>query len=62
MKNRIRDELNRIRRLSGQAQQLIALKNRVASDFDKGYLTHERLDIYLKEREAILQNVQGDLE
>jgi hypothetical protein len=30
----------------------------VAEDFDKGILTHERLDIYLKEREKILKSVK----
>lgn len=53
----IKDEINRIRNLSYQSQQLIKLKKRVAEDFDKGILTHHRLDMYLKEREQILKGV-----
>jgi hypothetical protein len=60
MKNLI-DEVKRIRELSNQAQQLIELKKKVAEDFDKGYLTHERLDLYLKEREQILMDVKLDI-
>jgi hypothetical protein len=53
----LKDEIKRIRGLSSQAQQLLKLKNKVAVDFDKGILTHERLDIYLREREDILKDV-----
>jgi hypothetical protein len=53
----LKDEIKRIRDLSGQAQQLLKLKNKVAEDFDKGILTHERLDMYLREREDILKDV-----
>jgi hypothetical protein len=57
----IKDEIKRIRDLSAQAQQLLRLKKKVAEDFDKGILTHERLDMYMKEREKILKNVKLDI-
>jgi hypothetical protein len=43
--------------LSDKAQQLIELKRKVAEDFDKGILTHERLDLYTRERDSILKAV-----
>jgi hypothetical protein len=52
-----KNEIKRVRDLSGQAQQLIALKKKVAEDFDKGFLTHERLGLFTKEREGILKEV-----
>jgi hypothetical protein len=36
----------------------MALKKKVAEEFDQGTLTHERLDMYLKEREKILKNAK----
>jgi hypothetical protein len=54
----IKDEIKRIRDLSDQAQRLMKLKRKVADDFDKGTLTHERLDMYIKERERILKEVK----
>ena len=57
----IRDEINRVRDLSDKAQQLIRLKQKVADDFDKGILTHERLDMYIKERETIMQGVISNI-
>jgi hypothetical protein len=54
---KIKNEIKRIRDLSDQAQQLIALKKKVAEDFDKGFLTHQRLDLYTRERERILKEV-----
>jgi hypothetical protein len=54
----IKDEIKRIRDLSDQAQQLLKLKKKVADDFDKGILTHERLDLYVSERERILKDVK----
>jgi hypothetical protein len=53
----IRNEIKRIRDLSDKAQQLIELKRKVAEDFDKGILTHERLDLYTRERDSILKAV-----
>jgi hypothetical protein len=50
----IKNEIKRVRELSDQAQQLIELKRKVAEDFDKGLLTHQRLDLYTRERERIL--------
>jgi hypothetical protein len=57
----IKDEIKRIRNLSNQTQQLILLKKKVAEDFDKGILTHERLDLYMKEREKILKSVKLEI-
>lgn len=57
----LRDEINRVRDLSDKAQQLIRLKRKVADDFDKGLLTHERLDMYIKEREKIMQGVISNI-
>jgi hypothetical protein len=54
----IKDEIKRVRDLSNRAQQLMALKKKVAEDFDHGILTHERLDMYLEEREKILKGVK----
>ena len=54
----IRDGIKRIRDLSDQAQRLLKLKKKVADDFDKGILTHARLDMYLRERERILNDVK----
>jgi hypothetical protein len=54
----IKDEIDRIRNLSNQSQELIKLKKRVVEDFDRGILTHQRLDMYLKERELILKGVK----
>jgi hypothetical protein len=58
----IKDEINRIRNLSYQSQQLIKLKKRVAEDFDKGIPTHQRLDMCLKEREQILKSVTLEIQ
>ncbi|MGD8333087.1 MAG: hypothetical protein PVH74_07805 [Desulfobacterales bacterium] len=58
----IKDEINRIRNLSYQSQQLIKLKKRVAEDFDKGIPTHQRLDMCLKEREQILKGVTLEIQ
>jgi hypothetical protein len=57
----IKDEIRRVRNLSNQTQQLIKLKKKVAEDFDKGILTRERLDMYMKEREKILKSVKLEL-
>ena len=57
----IKDEINRVRNLSSQAQQLIKLKKKVADDFDRGILTHERLDMYMQEREKILSGVKYEI-
>jgi hypothetical protein len=57
----IKDEIKRIRNLSNQTQQLIMLKKKLAEDFDKGILTHERLDIYIKKREEILKSVKFEI-
>jgi hypothetical protein len=57
----LKDEINRIRNLSNQSQQLIQLKKKVAEDFDRGILTHERLDLYMQERDQILQGVKREI-
>ena len=57
----IKDEIKRIRNLSNQTQQLIMHKKKLAEDFDKGILTHERLDIYIKKREEILKSVKFEI-
>jgi hypothetical protein len=57
----IRDEIERIRDLSDKAQQLNALKKKVAEDFDRGILTHQRLDMYNNERENILKGVISNI-
>lgn len=54
----LKDKINRVRNLSNQSQQLIELKKKVAQDFDRGLLTHQRLDRYLKQREKILAEVR----
>lgn len=53
----IKEEVQRFRELSNQAQQLIAFKKKVAEDFDRGILTHDRLDRYTEEREKILSGI-----
>jgi hypothetical protein len=57
----IRDEIERVRNLSTKAQQLNALKKKVAEDFDRGILTHQRLDMYNQERENILKGVISNM-
>ena len=40
---------------------LIKLKKKVADDFDRGILKHERLDMYMQEREKILSGVKYEI-
>lgn len=44
----IKDNIKNMRNLANHARQLNALKKKVAEDFAKGILTHERLDLYIK--------------
>jgi hypothetical protein len=57
----LKDEIKRVRGLSDQARRLNDLKRKVAEDFDKGLLDHPRLDMYLQEREKILQGVRPNI-
>jgi hypothetical protein len=57
----IEDEIARIRNLSNQAHEINRHKRKVAEDFEKGILTHERLDEYTKEREQLLMNVRFNI-
>jgi hypothetical protein len=58
----LKDELKRIRKLSDQAQKLNALKKKLAEEFDKGTLNHDRLGMYMKERDKILKDIEYDIE